>query len=137
MMIELFLSLVLAHLVADFVLQTNKICKDKVEKKWRSMYHYAHAVVVFGLSWLVTLRCAGSVDCGKIHYQVQRERYCQDGVCAGWYTVEYIHRGAGRDDGDRGEIATLWPNSDKLDRVGAGASAFFCVISTVVVCHLD
>ena len=53
MFIEMFLCLVLAHLIADFVLQTNKICKDKAEKKWRSVYHYGHAVVVFGLSWLV------------------------------------------------------------------------------------
>lgn len=53
MWVELVLCLVLAHLVADFALQTNKICKDKVEKKWTSLYHYGHAMVVFGLSWLV------------------------------------------------------------------------------------
>ena len=50
----MFLCLVLAHLVADFVLQTNKICKEKKAKKWRSWYHYGHAMAVFGLSWLVT-----------------------------------------------------------------------------------
>ena len=55
MWIELFLCLVLAHLVADFELQTNKICKDKAAKKWRSQYQYGHAMVVFGLSWLVAL----------------------------------------------------------------------------------
>lgn len=53
MWIELFLCLVLAHLVADFALQTNKICKNKAEKKWRSSYHYGHAVVVFVLSWFI------------------------------------------------------------------------------------
>ena len=53
MWVELFLCLVLAHLVADFVLQTNKICRDKLTKRWRSPYHYAHAVVVFAVSWLV------------------------------------------------------------------------------------
>lgn len=53
MWVELLLCLVLAHLVADFALQTNKICKDKAEKKWESLYHYGHALVVFGLSWLV------------------------------------------------------------------------------------
>ena len=52
MWVELFLCLVLAHFVADFVLQTNKICQEKAEKRWRSMYHYGHAAVVFGLSWL-------------------------------------------------------------------------------------
>lgn len=53
MWIELFLSLLLAHIVADFVLQTRKGCRDKVERKWRSLYHYSHALVVFALSWLV------------------------------------------------------------------------------------
>lgn len=50
----MFLCLVLAHLVVDFVLQTNKMCVDKAVKKWRSRDHYGHAMVVFGLSWLVT-----------------------------------------------------------------------------------
>lgn len=54
MWVDLFLCLFLAHLVADFALQTNKICKDKSEKKWRSPYHYAHALIVFVVSWLVT-----------------------------------------------------------------------------------
>ena len=53
MYIELFLCLLFAHLVADFVLQTNKICKNKLEKKWCSCWHYVHAIVVFSLSWLV------------------------------------------------------------------------------------
>lgn len=30
MWLELFLCLMLAHLVADFVLQSNKVCKDKM-----------------------------------------------------------------------------------------------------------
>lgn len=58
MWVELFLCLVLAHLVADFVLQTDKICKDKAAKKWQSLYHYGHAMVVFGLSWMLS----GDVD---------------------------------------------------------------------------
>lgn len=53
MWIETFLILTLAHLMADFALQTDKICQDKAEKKWWSVYHYVHAAVVFGLSWLV------------------------------------------------------------------------------------
>lgn len=54
MWIELFLCLMLAHLVSDFVLQTAKTCKDKEERHWRSPHHYIHAVIVFGLSWLVS-----------------------------------------------------------------------------------
>lgn len=54
MILELFLSLVLAHLVADFMLQTGKSCKDKKERHWRSPHHYVHALIVFGLAWLVS-----------------------------------------------------------------------------------
>ena len=54
MWLELFLCLMLAHLVADFVLQNNKVCKDKAEKKWKCWYHYVHALIVFGLAWLVS-----------------------------------------------------------------------------------
>lgn len=53
MWIELFLCLLLSHLVADFVLQNNKVCKNKAEKQWCSLWHYEHALVVFTLSWLV------------------------------------------------------------------------------------
>lgn len=53
MWVELFFSLLLAHLVADFALQTRRSCKDKVGRKWRSPYHYGHAVIVFLASWLV------------------------------------------------------------------------------------
>ena len=55
MFLELFVCLLLAHFVADFVLQSNRICKEKSEKKWCSVYHYLHAVIVFGLSWLIYL----------------------------------------------------------------------------------
>ena len=55
-MIELVLSLVLAHLVADFMLQTGKSCKDKKEEHWKSPHHYVHALIVFGLSWLVSVQ---------------------------------------------------------------------------------
>ena len=51
---DLFLCLYLAHLVADFFLQTSKSCRDKVLRKWRSPSHYIHAAIVFALSWLVS-----------------------------------------------------------------------------------
>lgn len=54
MWLSLFTCLLLAHLIADFLLQSNSICRDKSEKKWCSPYQYAHAVIVFALSWLVT-----------------------------------------------------------------------------------
>lgn len=54
MWIELFLCLLLAHLVADFVLQTSASCKSKTEKHWSSVHQYIHAGIVFALSWLVS-----------------------------------------------------------------------------------
>lgn len=54
MWIELFLCLLLAHLVADFGLQTSASCKSKAEKHWRSIHQYIHAGIVSALSWLVS-----------------------------------------------------------------------------------
>lgn len=54
MWVELFLCLLLAHLIADFALQTPKSCNHKKENKWKSRHHYYHATVVFALSWLAT-----------------------------------------------------------------------------------
>ena len=54
MWIDLFLCLLLAHLVADFVLQSSASCKSKAEKRWRSVHQYIHAGIVFALSWLVS-----------------------------------------------------------------------------------
>ena len=54
MWVDLFLCLLLAHLIADFALQTSKSCKSKREKKWCSGWHYIHAAMVFVLSWLAS-----------------------------------------------------------------------------------
>ena len=54
MWIELVLCLVLAHLVADFILQTGKTCRDKKERHWKSPHQYVHVLIVFGLAWLVS-----------------------------------------------------------------------------------
>lgn len=54
MWIELFLCLLLAHLVVDFGLQTSTSCKSKVEKHWHSVHQFIHAGIVFVLSWLVS-----------------------------------------------------------------------------------
>lgn len=54
MWIELFVFLLLAHLVADFVFQTSASCKSKAEKHWCSVHQYIHALIVFVLAWLVS-----------------------------------------------------------------------------------
>ena len=92
MWVDLFLCLYLAHLVADFALQTNKICKDKSEKKWRSPYHYAHALIVFAFSWLVTFDirfwwCAAVI--GVTHFFIDMwKSYREEKV--EWFVVDQI-----------------------------------------------
>lgn len=54
MWVELFLCILLAHLVADYVFQTSASCKNKMEKHWCSVHQYIHALIVFGLTWLVS-----------------------------------------------------------------------------------
>ena len=54
MWVKLFLCLLLAHLLADFVLQTSSSCRDKAVKHGRSLHQYVHAIIVFALSWLVS-----------------------------------------------------------------------------------
>ena len=51
MWIELFLFLLLAHLVADFGLQTSASCKSKADKHWRSIHQYIHAGIVSASCW--------------------------------------------------------------------------------------
>lgn len=92
MWLELFLCLVLAHLIADFLLQTNKICKNKAEKRWRSLFHYGHSVGVFGLSWLVTWDvrfwwCALLI--GVSHFGVDMWKSYRE-ECLKWFSVDQI-----------------------------------------------
>ncbi len=54
MWVDLFLCLLLAHLVADFVFQTSASCKSKSERHERSIHQYLHALIVFSLSWLAS-----------------------------------------------------------------------------------
>ena len=47
---SLFVGLLLAHLVGDFVLQSDSLCRQKREKKAGSWFLYVHAVLIFLLS---------------------------------------------------------------------------------------
>ena len=92
MWLELFLCLVLAHLVADVVLQNNKVCKYKAEKKWKSVYHYVHALIMFGLAWLVAWDvnfwwCALTV--GATHFAIDMwKSYREENVK--WFAVDQL-----------------------------------------------
>ena len=91
-MIELFLSLVLAHLVADFVLQTGKTCKDKKERHWKSLHHYVHALIVFGLTWLISWDASfwwGVLIIGVTHFCLDMwKSYRADNVK--WFALDQV-----------------------------------------------
>ncbi|MDN5211181.1 DUF3307 domain-containing protein [Fulvivirgaceae bacterium BMA12] len=54
-MISLFIKLILAHIIGDFVLQPNRWVKDKKERKHRSPYLYWHTII-HALALAVTLQ---------------------------------------------------------------------------------
>jgi hypothetical protein len=49
---SLFVSLLLAHFVGDYLLQSGPLCKQKREKKVRSWFQYVHALIIAILSWV-------------------------------------------------------------------------------------
>ena len=91
-MIEFFLVLVLAHLVADFMLQTGRSCKDKKERRWESPHHYVHALNVFGLSWLVSWNVDfwwGALVIGVAHFDIDIwKSYREDKVM--WFALDQV-----------------------------------------------
>ena len=50
---QLFFNMLLAHLVGDFYLQTDKSCEAK-RKGIGSVHHYIHALVIFAVSMLLS-----------------------------------------------------------------------------------
>ena len=53
----LFLSLVLAHIIGDFYLQTDKCCKQKETRKLKSWFLYVHSIIIGLLSWIMVPAC--------------------------------------------------------------------------------
>ena len=48
---SLFVGLLLAHFIGDYLLQSGPLCKQKREKKARSWFQYVHALCIALLSW--------------------------------------------------------------------------------------
>lgn len=48
----LFANLLLAHLVGDFLLQSNALCESKERKHYKSAFMYVHALIIALLSWV-------------------------------------------------------------------------------------
>ena len=54
----LFLSLVLAHIIGDFYLQTDKCCEQKETRKFKSWFLYVHTIIIGLLSWMTVPSCS-------------------------------------------------------------------------------
>ena len=55
MLCKLLILQLLAHLVSDFYLQTEKSCKSKADNVFKSRHLYIHALITFGCAWLFSL----------------------------------------------------------------------------------
>lgn len=131
MWVELFLCLVFAHLVADFVFQTDKICRHKIDNKWKSPYQYGHAFVVFALSWLVSFEfgfwwCALII--GVSHCAIDICKSCRDENVT-WFIIDqmlHIVVIAG--------VATLWFTNAKWSVPFGIAPKYIALAVAATVC---
>ena len=48
----IFIKVILAHLIGDFILQSNRVIKQKEEKKLKSPFLYIHVLIHFLLMML-------------------------------------------------------------------------------------
>jgi len=55
MIVKLLILQLLAHLVSDFYLQTEKSCKSKADNAFKSRHLYFHALITFVCAWLFSL----------------------------------------------------------------------------------
>lgn len=50
-MFNLFVNLLAAHLVGDFIFHSDKTCLDKREKRGHSFHLYVHSLIIGLLTW--------------------------------------------------------------------------------------
>ena len=55
MIVKLLILQLVAHLVSDFYLQTEKSCKSKADNAFKSRHLYFHALITFACAWLFSL----------------------------------------------------------------------------------
>lgn len=55
MMYKFLILQLLAHVVSDFFLQTEKSCKSKVDNAFKSRHLYIHTFITFVVAWLFSL----------------------------------------------------------------------------------
>ena len=82
----IFVKLLLAHLLGDFLLQPTSWVLDKENKKHKSIYLYTHTIIHFFLAWILIgntdfVWCAvalaithGGIDLMKLHFQKKQNK---------------------------------------------------------------
>ena len=55
MIVKFFILQLLAHLVSDFYLQTERSCKSKADNAFKSRHLYIHSLVTFACAWLLSM----------------------------------------------------------------------------------
>jgi len=90
-----FVKLLLAHLLGDFLLQPTSWVKDKEQKKHKSIYLYLHTLLHFALAWILVgttdfgwyafalAALHGFIDFLKLHYQKSKTKRI-------WFSVDQI-----------------------------------------------
>lgn len=90
-----FVKLLLAHLIGDFLLQPTSWVIDKETKKHRSIYLYLHTLLHFILAWLLVGQqkfvwfaislaiLHGFVDFLKLNFQTSKTKH-------NWFSVDQI-----------------------------------------------
>ncbi len=88
-----FIKLLLAHLIGDFLLQPTSWVKDKEHKKYQSIYLYLHTFLHFLLAWILIGKLAfgwfalslalthGFIDFIKLHYQTSKTK-------RNWFSID-------------------------------------------------
>jgi len=73
MIAKLLILQLLAHLVSDFYLQTEKSCKSKAGKAFKSRHLYIHALITFAFAWLFSLNvgyCWAALMIAMLHFVI-------------------------------------------------------------------
>lgn len=82
----IFVKLLLAHLLGDFLLQPTSWVLDKENKKHKSIYLYTHTLLHFILAWILVGEIAftwfavllalthGGIDYLKLHFQKNKTK---------------------------------------------------------------
>ena len=55
MIVKFVILQLLAHLVSDFYLQTEKSCKHKADNAFKSRHLYIHSLITFACAWLLSM----------------------------------------------------------------------------------